>query len=228
MPTPAPTPPPRPDLRAAAVAAAAAAPCSLLEASATETSLTIEGILRRGGEAAMRRVLAERGVPDAAATLRLNAFEGPYCGAIDTIRQVAAAPGEAPLVSIAGTMPLQRGDLLRLDVQMPPRAGQLYVSYLMKSNEIVHLVPSEPQAAGARLRLGEPGPNFAGWEVDEPFGTDMIIVFASERPLFPQPRPVVEPLDDYIPALAAALRDARAQGIRVSARAVLLETVANR
>jgi len=228
VPAPTPTPQPRPDLRAAAAAAAAAAPCSLLDASATETSLTIQGILRRGGEAEMRRVLAGRGVPEAATTLRLTAFEGPYCGAIDTIRQVAASPGEAPLVSIAGTMPLQRGDLLRLDVQMPPRAGQLYVSYLMKSNEIVHLVPSEPQAAGARLRLGEPGPNFAGWEVDEPFGTDMIIVFASERPLFPQPRPVVEPLDDYIPALAAALRDARAQGIRVSARAVLLETVATR
>ncbi|NKE46943.1 protein kinase [Roseomonas frigidaquae] len=227
-PTPAPAPPPRPDLRAAASAAAAAAPCSLLEATATETSLTIAGILRQGGEAEIRRVLAERGVPPAAAMLRLHAFEGPYCGAIDTIRQVAAAPGEAPLVTIAGAMPLQRGDLLRLDVQMPPRAGQLYVSYLMKSNEIVHLVPSEPQAAGARLRLGEPGPNFTGWQVDEPFGTDMIIVFASERPLFPQPRPVVEPLDDYLPALAAALRDARAQGIRVSARAVLLETVAQR
>lgn len=230
MPTPAPSPPPapRPDLRAAGAAAAAAAPCSLLDYAATETSLTITGLLRRGGEEAVRRALADRGVPPGTATLRLQTFEGPYCGALDSIRQVAAGAQEAPLVAIAGSMPLQRGDLLRLDVRMPAYAGQLYVSYLMKSNEIVHLVPSEPQPAGASLRLGEPRPGFTGWEVDEPFGTDMIVVFASERPLFPQPRPVVEPIDDYLPALAAALREARNQGHRVSARAVLLETVARR
>jgi serine/threonine-protein kinase len=229
-PTPMPAPPaaPAPDLRAAAAAAATAAPCALLTAEATDATLTLSGILRRGGEAAVQRVLAERNVPPQAATLRLQSFEGPYCGAIDLLRQVAAGAGEAPQVAILGVLPLQRTDLLRLEVQMPAYAGQLQVSYVMKSNEIVHLVPSQPQAAGARIRLGEPAPGFPGWEVDEPFGTDLIVVFASQRPLFAQPRPQIESLDDYLPALASALRDARAQGTQVSARAVVVETVARR
>ena len=221
-------PAPRVNLFAAATSAAGAAPCSLLDASATATSLRVEGVLRRGGEAQVRRALVEANVPASATTLRLVPFDGPYCGALDVIRQVSAEAGMAPLVEILGQMPLQRNDLLRLDVTMPPRAGHLYVSYLMKSNEIVHLVPSQPQAAGGRVRLGEPTTGFTGWEVDEPYGTDMIIVFSSERPLFTSPRPQLENLDAFLPALAEALRSARAQGVRVTARAVVLETVERR
>jgi serine/threonine-protein kinase len=176
----------------------------------------------------VQRVLAERNVPSQAVTLRLQSFEGPYCGAIDILRQVAAGPGQSPQVAIIGTLPLQRADLLRLEVQMPAYAGQLQVSYIMKSNEIVHLVPSQPHPAGARIRLGEPAPGFPGWEVDEPFGTDLIVAFASQRPLFAQPRPQIESLDDFLPALAAALREARMQGSQVSARALVVETVPNR
>ena len=213
---------------AAAHAAAGAAPCSLLEASATQTSLTVAGVLRRGGEAQVQRALNEAGVPASAATLRLSPFDGPYCGALDIVRQVAADAGMPPQVQILGTLPLQRNDLLRLDVTMPPSAGYLYVSYLMKSNEIVHLVPSQPQPGGVRVRLGEPAPNFPGWEVDEPYGTDLVLVFASERPLFPRPRPLLEPLNDFMPALTEALRNARAQGARVAARAIVVETVERR
>jgi serine/threonine-protein kinase len=229
---PAPTsilaPPPRPDFRGAAAAAAVAAPCSLLDAVAAEASVTVSGPLRRDGEEAVRRALAQRGVTGAAALLRLQPFDGPYCSALEVIRQVAAGPAEPPLVEILGRLPLQKGELLRLDVQLPDRAGHLYVSYLMKSGEIVHLVPSHPQPAGARVRLGEPRPGFPGWEIDEPYGTDMIIVFSSERPLFPEARPQIEPLDSFVPALTAALRNARTQGVRVSARAVVLETVERR
>jgi hypothetical protein len=227
-PAPVVMPAPRPNFAAAAAAAASAAPCSLLHAAATDRGVSVEGVLRRGGEAQVRRALGDAGVPAAAAALQLVPFDGPYCGALDVIRQVASEGGAPPLVDIIGRQPLQKGDLLRLDVTLPPRAGHLYVSYLMKSNEIVHLVPSHPQPAGARVRLGEPRPGFPGWEVDEPYGTDMIIVFSSERPLFPQPRPQIEPLDDFLPALASALRAAREQGVRVAARALVVETVERR
>jgi hypothetical protein len=227
LPTAVPVPP-RIDFRAAAQAAASAAPCSLLDGSGTDQALRIAGPLRRGGEQQVRRVLAERGVPAPAATLALQPFDGPYCGVLDVIRQVAGAAEEAPRVELVGTMPLQHADLLRLDVQLPDRAGHLLVSYVMKSAEIVHLVPSEPQPPGARIRLGEPRPGFPGWEVDEPYGTDLILVFASDRPLFAQPRPVIEPLDNYLAALGAALRDARLLGGRVAARALVVETVQKR
>jgi serine/threonine-protein kinase len=98
----------------------------------------------------------------------------------------------------------------------------------MKSGEVAHLVPSRPEAARARVALGDPAPGFPGWEVDDPFGTDMVIVFASERPIFPQRRPVVEPQADYLAALTARIRALQGQGARLTARVLLVETVPRR
>jgi serine/threonine-protein kinase len=225
---PAAVPIPRPSVFTAAAGAASAAPCSLLDAGQAQGGVTIAGVLRRDGEAQVRRALADAGVPASAVALRLQPFDGPYCGALDVIRQVAAEPGEVPLIELVGTRPLQKGDLLRFDVTLPPRAGHLHVTYLMNSSDIAHLVPAHPQPGATQLRLGEPRPGFAGWEVDEPYGTDMIVVFASDQPLFPTPRPQVESLEDFLPALSVALREARAHGVRVAARAMVVETVARR
>jgi serine/threonine-protein kinase len=215
----------RPDLRAAAAAAAAAAPCSLVAASADDNALTLSGVLRRGGEAAIRRALDGRAVPSGAARLRLESFDGPYCDVLDALRPALAAPEAAPLVSIVGRTPLVKNQLLRFDVGLPDWPSQLAVAYLMKSGEVAHLLPAQPQPAGGRVRLGDPRQGFPGWPVDEPFGTDLMLVIASERPLFNTPRPVVEPLDSYAAALAEALRTAGREGWRVAVRPVVVETV---
>ncbi|MCO6419001.1 serine/threonine-protein kinase [Siccirubricoccus sp. KC 17139] len=216
------------DLRQAGAAAVAAAPCSLLTWSATPTSLTISGVLRRGGEAAVQQAIAARGVPPEAVRLQMTAFEGPYCQALELVRPVAAAPDGAPSVTLIGTQPFAKGELLRMDVGMPPVPAQLYVAYFMQSGEVAHLVPSRPEAANARPRLGEPSGGFTGWEVDEPFGTDLALVFASDRPIFTQRRPTVEQSDTYLSALAAGIRQAQAQGGRVTVRAQVIETVLRR
>jgi serine/threonine-protein kinase len=215
----------RPDFRAAASSALDAAPCSLLAAAADDNGLTLAGVLRRGGERAIRRVLEERGVPLERVQLRLQAFDGPYCATLDALRAVLSGPESAPLVSLVGRAPLVKGQLLRFDVALPDWPSQLYVAYVMNSGEVAHLVPSNPQPAGARIRLGEPRAGFPGWEVDEPFGTDLMLVIASERPLFPANRPQVEPLDSYVAALSAALRTAQREGWRVAVRPVVVETV---
>ncbi len=64
--------------------------------------------------------------------------------------------------------------------------------------------------------------------MDEPFGTDLAVVIASDRPLFGNSRPVIETQDAYMAALAAALRSARAAGTRVVVRPVVIETVLRR
>lgn len=182
-------------------------------------------MLRRGGEAAVQRELDSRAIPSAAARLRLEAFDGPYCDMLDALRPALAAPESAPLISIVGRMPLVKNQLLRFDIALPDWPSQLSVAYLMKSGEVAHLVPSQPQPAGGRVRFGEPRQDFPGWPVDEPFGTDLMLVVVSERPLFGAPRPVVEPLDSYAAALADALRTARREGWRVAVRPIVVETV---
>lgn len=216
------------DMRAAAQALATNTPCSLIAWSATDRSMTLSGVVRRGDDAVIRRDLAVRGVPDDAARLTLAAFDGPYCPALDLLRPVLGPAGLAPSVEVVGRLPLQKGELMRLDVQMPDWPAHLYVAYFMQSGQVANLVPSALQAAGARVRLGEPQGNFTGWEVDEPFGTDLAVVIASDRPLFGASRPVVESQDAYMAALAAALRTARASGTRVVVRPLVVETVARR
>ncbi len=181
-------------------------------------------MLRRGGDGVIRRTLAERHIPLERVQLRLQPFDGPYCSALDALRPVLSGPESAPQVSLVGRSPLVKGQLLRFDVTLPDWPSQLYVGYVMKSGEAVHLVPAHPQPAGARIRLGEPRAGFAGWEVDEPFGTDLLLVIASERPLFPANRPQVEPLESYVAALSAALRTAQREGWRVAVRPMVVET----
>jgi serine/threonine-protein kinase len=143
---------------------------------------------------------------------------------MDALRPVLAGIADAPLVAIAGNTPLRRGDLLRFQVTMPAWPAHLYVAYFMKSGEVAHLVPSRQQAAGAVVPLGDPVPGFPGWEVDEPFGTDLMVVMASEQPLFPGRRPGIEQQDAYLRGLSEAIAAARARGSRVAVRPVVIET----
>ncbi len=216
------------DLRAAAQSIAASTPCSLIAWSASDRQLTLAGVVRRGDDGAIRRTLAERGVPEDAARLALTPFDGAFCDALDLLRPVIGPAGAAPGVSVVGQTPLAKGELMRLDVQMPDWPAHLYVAYFMHSGEVANLVPSALQSPGAQIRLGEPQGNFPGWQVDEPYGTDLAVVIASDRPLFGNSRPIVERQADYVAALGAALRNARASGTRVVVRPVVVETVANR
>ncbi|MBW6400969.1 protein kinase [Roseomonas sp. HJA6] len=216
------------DLRAAAQAISVSTPCSLIAWSATDRQLTLSGVVRRSDETAIRQELTRRGVPEDAARLDITPFDGDFCEALDLLRPVLGPAGVAPTVSVVGRLPLQKEELMRLDVTMPDWPAHLYVAYFMHSGEVANLVPSTLQQPSAQMRLGEPQGNFPGWVVDEPYGTDLAVVIASDRPLFATPRPVVEPQAGYLSALAAALRNARANGTRVVVRPVVVETVARR
>lgn len=223
-PRPGPAAPVRVDFRAAAQAAAQAPACGLIATASTLGGLTLEGVLRRGDDAALRRALDERAVPPGAVRLSVQGFDGPYCTAFDLLRPVLAPAGLAPRVAVEGRTPLLAGDLLRFDVTMPDWPSNLYVAYFMKSGEVAHLVPSATHPAGATVRLGEPRAGFPGWEVSEPFGTDLLVAMVSEGPLFGASRPLVESQEAYLAALTEALRTARQAGRRVLVRPVVIET----
>ncbi len=208
-------------------AAQSAVPCSVLDGEANEHGVSIGGILQRGGELPLRAALRAGGLSDAAQRLDLHVFDGPYCGVLDTLRPFAR-PGARPQASIQGRLPLSKGELLKLMVTMPEFSGELAISYLMPTGDVAHLVPPRREMAGARQRFGDPQGAFTGWEIDEPFGTDLILVIVSEKPLFAAPRPQVEPIEAYRAALAAAAAAAQATGSQLGARFLVLETVARR
>ena len=213
-----------PKFSAAAAAAAVAPDCGLLASAANETSITVAGALRRGQEKLVQSMLDAFGVPAEAVRLRLDPFEGPYCGALSALlmNTIVPPPDAPPRVALLGARPLPDGERLRLRVEMPEWPAHLAVFYLAVSSEVASLVSDpQPRHSGASVVLEDPR-----WKVAAPFGTDLVLVVASEVPLFEQRRPAAEKLEDFTPALAAALQRARRVGARVAARVMVVETAA--
>jgi hypothetical protein len=82
--------------------------------------------------------------------------------------------------------------------------------------------PSIPLPAGQTLPLGmKPRPVF---QVEPPFGTDLLIAVASANVLPLGERPNVEAARPYLDALRAALEGEAAHGRRLAAAAMTVET----
>lgn len=178
-----------PDFTAAAATLATAPLCGLFNATALPNSVAVDGVLRHADHDALRRLLAARDIPPNAARLSLQGFDGPYCPALEALWPVLAGIGQSPRISLVGTMPLLAEQLLRLDVTMPEWPAQLHIAYFMQSGEVANLLPSAAHPPGSTVRLGEPRAGFPGWEVSEPFGTDLLVAVVSEGPLFGAPGP---------------------------------------
>ncbi|WP_458096267.1 protein kinase domain-containing protein [Roseomonas sp. WA12] len=229
-PTPGPqaslVPVPRPDWRAIAAAAVSAAPCGLVAPRVEENGLRLRGVLPRPDADALRQELARRNLPPGAAQLELGIFEGPFCTLVASLRPVLAAPGDAPEVTLDGSRPLRKGQMLRFGVRMPAWATHLHVAYATADGSIARLEPDALGAPGSRLRLGDPRPGFPGWEIDEPYGSDILLVVASEEPLFAPGAPAVEEQAAYAQGFAAAVQLARAAGRRIALTPVVVDTAA--
>lgn len=239
---PAPTPP-RPDqlapaptaaatLRSAVAAAVAASRCTLVSGDVEGTNrVRLTGYAQAGGgESALRLRLASAGVPWENIDWRVRGFEGPYCDALDLLRPFADPFGEAPSglsLALAGDRRrLVLGDLLTVRIGMPRFPSYLRVSYFTHDGEVVHLHPSSADAArafgaGARVSLGDPAEGGPRWEIGPPYGTEMIVAIASERPLFEAAREDFEPSAGYLAALRERLADGRAG--RVAAQVLMVE-----
>ena len=220
-------------IRAALATAMTGLRCTLASGDVTGSGLaTIAGVAGAGEpQDALRRAIGAAG--PAATDWRVAAFDGPYCGMLDVLRPVAggAGPAEARMqLSFAnGVSTLSDNAPIAFSVTLPNFAGYVQVDYLQADGTVTHLVPSAayPQrtfAAGARAELGRPRPDFTGWRVGSPFGTDMVTAIVSTAPLFSQARPDGEPTDAYVRDLQAAMDDIRRRGGSLAASAALLNT----
>lgn len=184
--------------------------------------MAVSGVVRRSEATAIARTIEAFGIPPAAVDLSLDSFSGPYCEALAAIRPVAAVGDDRPGIALASPNPLRAGQALRFSMLMPDWAARLHVAYVTETGEVGHLVQAgSAYPARSAVPFGDAG----RWKATAPFGTDMLILVASDRPLFPQRRHG-ERLEAFTPALLAALRQAQEGGGRVAARVALVTTVA--
>jgi chemotaxis protein MotB len=231
-PDPAPAPPPprpqtteerRVQYNAAAAATAMSIPCSLLRWDASETSVLLAGVAQRGTEPVIQDALRARGVPDAAIRLDMQGFDGAFCPVLDAVRNVAGGVA-VPHASVLGSQPLLRGDKLRLDIRMPGFAAYLAVTYLSTDGMATPLLGPRLEQPSARVQLG------AGedWTVDAPFGTDLIVLVATDQRPLSAPRRRSETVQEYAAALTEQIAALRARGARIGVRVLAVDTAAHR
>ena len=251
LPAPAPTPPSPPPppspspptvlamgpnlaaLRGSIAAAIAPVPCTLARGDVTSGGgARVLGMTARSQVASLRQAIAAA-APLAALDWRVATFDGPYCHAIDILRPIAkrfgsAAPG-LDLMLRNGQTSLQADDYIIFSLAIPEFPALLQIDYLQLDGSVFHLYPgpADPPLvynAHQRITIGEPKPGFAGWQVTEPFGTEMIIAIASSVPLFAQRRPGSENAEAYLRDLQAALDAARRRDALLAGSATILDT----
>ena len=197
--------------------------CARLAIGEEAGALRVAGLARRGAEADIREALQAREADPARLAFELRPVDGTYCGVVEALRDSPAAPLRAEL---SGRQPLPRGAALRLDLGLPDWATQVVVHRLAANGQAIRLARLERPATAGRLRLGEPRGGERGWVVEEPLGSELLLVLAAEAPLPSAARPAREPLEGFAAALEEALAAARREGKRVAVQLVPLETVA--
>ena len=217
--------------RAALAALAASAPCSRVTVEAAADGILIQGFVP--DPATRDALLAEASALVAPRPIvgRLDIQPRPFC---DYLRLAAggAGPGTAALDLNRADGIFRQDDYLAVEVGTVLEApGYLYVDFVSNDGRVFHLLPHglEPDnrlAPGGRetVRLGVAdaaeaarAPERRHYRLGQPFGPGMLLVHLTERPLFAELRPEVEPTSRYLPALEQALAT-RAGGFTREAR----------
>ncbi|WP_376087152.1 serine/threonine-protein kinase [Roseomonas sp. CCTCC AB2023176] len=211
-------------MRGALAAATAAAPCGLLATRNGPSGIEIQGVIPRSELPRLRAALAERNLPSGSARLDLEAFEGPYCSVFPVFRTALAEPGAPPRIALDGPSPLRGGQFIRMNIEMPDWATHLHIAFLGGDGSVHVMERAAVHPRGARVRFGDPRPDFPGWEVSKPFGTDLLVVIVSEGPIFPLDLPEEPTQAAYAGAVTAAVEGARRSNRRVALRPLVVET----
>jgi len=200
-------------------------PCTRLEVEPTSLGLRLVG--STASSTTRTELLARIAELDDIdkVTLALDAA-GTFCRLYDMLA-THTEPHVPRLVDLFPTRPdyrLAAGEPLVLRVLTPAVPRHLAVDYFTADGMVVHLAP-QPEAAALppaeEVWIGDPADG--EWlTVAEPFGPELVLVIASEAPLFSATRPMIEPAQAYLDALEAALA---AQPDQPEASTIAIRTV---
>jgi serine/threonine protein kinase len=190
----------------------------------------LSGLVGVGAPDAALRDAVQAGIPGATLIWETRGVDGPYCDVFDTIRPIAETGSSGLGVGLRdGITRLSAGQFVLPTVNMPDFPAYLQVDYFSHDGLVAHLFPPRGAtnpifASNATVTLGldHGKPNL---EVAAPFGADLIVAVASSDPLFAGPMREDETEQTYLPALKAAIESAERRGAKLTARALVLDTV---
>ncbi|WP_146205042.1 DUF4384 domain-containing protein [Meridianimarinicoccus roseus] len=149
----------------------------------------------------------------------------PTCGALAGIAAVGLAQSteQARNPRVVGpdtharVYRFDEGERLFFDLTGPDYPSYFYIDYFDADGNVLHLQPNEIvplEAIGAKqdVTVGRGGDGRPGLEitVSPPFGDEIMVAFATSRPLYSGLRPLVEPAAPYLDFLKDRVAAARA------------------
>jgi predicted Ser/Thr protein kinase len=226
-PAPVAVAPSRDSLRAAVLAKITNAECALVSGDINGNgAVRLDGLVSSQKETALRSSLTQA-VSPAPVDWNLASFQGPYCGVLGVLNPYAEHWGGGGLTLGLKDNParLKNNDFVIPRVRMPGFAAYLTLDYFSSDGELLHIYPRKGDtqngyAAEATAIFGDPKGGGFTFPVAKPFGTDIIVAIASERPLFSKPRPN----SDTVAAYLVALHQALAAAGNVNATAMVVHT----
>jgi type VI secretion system protein ImpK len=140
----------------------------------------------------------------------LTLMPRPFCDVVALLHPLQGGGGAVKVRLQKGCDTVYRaGESLVFTIDANKPLEHVYLDYYVADRETVgHLYPGgadgDSSVAGATLSVGGPS-STAQWEVEPPFGMELITAISSPKPLFASHPPGVEKAATYIDALRAAL-----------------------
>jgi eukaryotic-like serine/threonine-protein kinase len=210
---------------------ASSARCALPQLSVGEDGrIGLSGLVGAGAPDAALRDAVQAGLPGATLIWETHGVDGPFCDVFDAIRPIAETGSPALDVGLRdGVTRLSAHQFVLPIVNMPDFPAYLQVDYFSHDGSVAHLFPPRGApnpvfASNATVTLGldHGKPNL---EVAAPFGADLIVAVASSDPLFAGPVREDETEQTYLPALKAAIASIERRGAKLTARALVVDTM---
>ena len=206
-------------------------PCAALNARLSDGNLKVQGYVSSQFDVKRleRELLSLPGARQVDTSL--TPVSEDKCGALDLYEpywRINKASGQGTSIRTrADSGELTEGDPLVVQITTPPYESYVNVDYYALDGGVVHLVP------GPRVQANQAPPNYAAtigdlgeWIIAEPFGTELVVVLTTPRPLFDELREEAEPGADYLRALREQLErmDREAGADKITADFVMINT----
>jgi class 3 adenylate cyclase len=205
-------------LAADANAALAGFTCARLRAEVSApAAIAVSGYVgaNADAQAAVARLAALPGAGPV--TPHIAVMRPPLCQVLEVVPAAAlfaAGDGSAPRLAVGGTDGVYHdGDNLVVSVTAPSGYdGYLYVDYVDgEENIVAHLLPNDLRPdnrviAGQRIVIGKMPQEIVRYGIQPPYGTNLVLVLSTRRPLFDAPSSKWAKLPEFLPKFAAALQ----------------------
>jgi hypothetical protein len=230
-------------MRPALASALAGTPCAFTTGNLPSGGpATVRGVASAAALGDMRQT-AEGVTPGLTIDWNVLAIDQQFCPVLDVLHGLQPEFGNALATTLAldgQKTRLVTDDYIIPHVTMPGYPAYLNVDYFVHDGTVIHLFPTEfdPAARDARRQFqphsvvtmgtAQPQKGFPGWQIDQPYGIDLIVTITSSVPLIGiravDKTTQSEASGPYLAALKTAIEAAHRRDARISADALVLET----